>query len=97
MSSAGRIDPFRRMRGRQGHYRAGDAEDLAVLRSDVLRPDVCDLFAGNIALAAPARHAVATGCLAKVKEKRQHCRPEARPRASSAKKGHLREDRRSQP
>ena len=44
VSSAGRLDPVRRLRGRQGHDRTGDAEDLAVLRRDVPGADVRHLL-----------------------------------------------------
>ena len=43
---AGRRDPVRRLRGRQGHDRGGDAADLAVLRRDVRRADAGDLYSG---------------------------------------------------
>jgi hypothetical protein len=46
------------MRGRQGHDRTGDAEDLAVLCRDVPGVDVSHLHPGGIAVAATARAAV---------------------------------------
>ena len=56
VSSAGRRDPVRRLRGGQGHDRTGHAQDLAVLRRHALGADAGDLFPGDLALAAaPAR------------------------------------------
>ncbi len=55
---AGRLDPVRRLRGRQGHHRAGDAQDLAVLRRDVPGADGRHLSARGLAVAAPAHIAV---------------------------------------
>src|SRR6267154_6640536 len=53
------------MRGRQGHHRAGDAENLAVLRRDVSGADVRHLYPRNIALAASARTAMSRSALGK--------------------------------
>src|ERR1700675_3926531 len=66
MPPAGRIDSFCRMCGRQGHHRAGDAENLAVLRGDVHGADVRHLRPGDIALAPPARAAVSPPSMSKI-------------------------------
>ena len=58
LPSAGWRHPVRGLRGRQGHDRAGDAQDLAVLCRDVCGADVRHLPPGSVAMAAAARAAL---------------------------------------
>src|SRR5581483_6213489 len=59
LPSAGRVDPVRRLRGRQGLHRRGHEEDLAVLRRDVRGADAGHLRSVAVALAAEGGVAVA--------------------------------------
>ena len=52
MPSAGRSDPVRRLRGRQGLNRRGYAQDLAILRDHVHGVDASDLCSGPVPVAA---------------------------------------------
>ena len=58
MPPAGRRDPVRRLRGRQGHHRRGHAQDLAVLRRNVCGADAGHLCTGAVALAPCAGRAL---------------------------------------